>query len=139
MRIMITGEKSFIDDLGTALDRDKALGAPVEEPPDRTELRLGLLEAAAIIAIVANVAKLIEYLIIIARHLKEGEKKRLEVKTAAATTLIEIDNKSTPEALEKQLSPTVAAGMTSGPASGSISGKMSGETSAITPDAKKQE
>lgn len=139
MRIMITGEKSIIDDLGAALDRDNALGVPVEEPADRTELRLGLLEAAAIIAIVANVAKLIEYLIIIARHLKEGEKKRLEVKTAAATTLIEIDNKSTPETLEKQLSPTVAAGTTSGPASGSTSGKMSGEAPLTMRDAKKQE
>lgn len=104
MRIMITGEKSVIDDLGAALDRDKALGEPVEKLEDRTELRLGLLEAAAIIAIVANVAKLIEYLIVIARHLKEGEKKRLEVRTAAAATLIEIDGKSTPEDLEQQLS-----------------------------------
>lgn len=110
MRIMITGEKSVIDDLEAALDRDKALGVPVEEPADRTELRLGLLEAAAIIAIVANVAKLVEYLIVIARHLKEGDKKRLEVKTAAAATLVEIDNKSTPEALEKQLSAHAASG-----------------------------
>jgi hypothetical protein len=101
---MVTGEKSIIDELGAALDRDKALGVPVEETADSTELRLGLLEAAAIIAIVVNVAKLIEYLIVIARHLKEGEKKRLEVKTATAATLIEIGNKSTPEDLEKQLS-----------------------------------
>lgn len=112
MRIMITGEKSVIDDLEAALDRDKALGVPVEEPADRTELRLGLLEAAAIIAIVVNVAKLVEYLIIIAKHLKDGQKRRLEVKTAAAATLVEIDNKSTPEALEKQLSVHAASGTT---------------------------
>lgn len=109
MRIMITGEKSVIDQLEAALDKDKALGVPVEEPADRTELRLGLLEAAAIIAIVVNVAKLVEYLIVIARHLKEGDKKRLEVKTAVATTLVEIDNKSTPEVLEKQLSAHAAS------------------------------
>ena len=117
MRIMIIGEKSVIDDLGTALDRDKALGEPVEASADGTELRLGLLEAAAIIAIVVNIATLIKYLIELARHLKEGQKRQLEIKTAAATTLVEIDNKSTPEALEKQLSAHAAFGAASAPTS----------------------
>ncbi|MGH8685429.1 MAG: hypothetical protein ACREUM_08795 [Nitrosospira sp.] len=117
MRIMITGEKSVIDDLGAALDRDKALGEPVEASADGTELRLGLLEAAAIIAIVVNIATLIKYLIELARHLKEGQKRQLEIKTAAATTLVEINNKSTPEALEKQLSALAASGAASAPTS----------------------
>ena len=117
MRIMIIGEKSVIDDLGAALDRDKALGEPVEASADGTELRLGLLEAAAIIAIVVNIATLIKYLIELARHLKEGQKRQLEIKTAAATTLVEIDNKSTPEALEKQLSAHAASGAASAPTS----------------------
>lgn len=114
---MIIGEKSVIDDLGAALDRDKALGEPVEASADGTELRLGLLEAAAIIAIVVNIATLIKYLIELARHLKEGQKRQLEIKTAAATTLVEIDNKSTPEALEKQLSAHAASGAASAPTS----------------------
>ncbi|MDQ3187223.1 MAG: hypothetical protein M3Q16_12370 [Pseudomonadota bacterium] len=109
MRIRITGEKSVIDDLSAELARQGAQVEPAEGSIDRTELALGLLEAAAIIAIVVNIATLIKYLIEIARHLKDSEKRRLEVKTAAGTTLIDIDNKSTPENLEKQLSTHAAS------------------------------
>lgn len=110
MRIRITGEKSFIDDLSAELTGQGAQVEPVEGSIDKTELALGLLEASAIIAIVVNSFTLIKYLIEIARHLKDNEKRRLELKTAAATTLIDIDNKSTPEHLEKQLSAHVASG-----------------------------
>jgi len=103
MRIRITGEKSVIDDLGAEFARHGVQAEPVEGSIDRTELRLGLLEAAAIIGIVANIATLIKYLIEVAGHLKDGEKRRMEVKSAAGATLIDIDNTSTPENLEKQL------------------------------------
>ena len=115
MRIRITGEKSFIDDLGAEFARHGEVVEPVERSIDRTEQPLGLLEAAAIIGIVTNVATLIRYLIDVGRHLGDGEKRRLEVKSATADTLIDIHNKSTPENLEKQLSPHDTA---SGPVSG---------------------
>ena len=105
MRIRITGEKSFIDDLGAELTRHGEHVEPVEGSLDKTEQALGLLEAAAIIGIVTNVATLIRYLIDVGSHLGDGEKRRLEVKTAAETKLIDIHNKSTQENLEKQLSP----------------------------------
>ena len=110
MRIRITGEKSFIDDLSAELAGQGAQVEPVEGSIDRTDLALGLLEASAIIAIVVNIATLIKYLIEIARHLKDNERRRLELKTAAGTTLIDVDNKSTPENLEKQLSAHAASG-----------------------------
>lgn len=103
MRIRITGEKSVIDDLGAEFARHGVQVEPVEGSIDRTELRLGLLEAAAIIGIVTNVATLIKYLIEVAGHLKSGEKSRVEVQSAAGATSIDIDNKTTAENLEKQL------------------------------------
>ena len=131
MRIRITGEKSFIDDLGAELARHGEQVEPVERLIDRTEQALGLLEAAAIIGIVTNVATLIRYLIDVGRHLGDGEKRRLEVKTAAATTLIDIHNKSTPENLEKQLSSHDTA-------SGQVSGIAPAATSTIQSDADKK-
>lgn len=110
MRIRITGEKSFIDGLSAELAGQGAQVEPVEGSIDRTDLALGLLEASAIIAIVVNIATLIKYLIEIARHLNDNERRRLELKTGAGTTLIDIDNKSTPENLENQLSAHVASG-----------------------------
>jgi hypothetical protein len=105
MKISITGEKSVIKDLEKALAKDGVLGeALVDMTTDKTEQGLGLLEAAAIIAIVANTAKLIEYLVIIAKHLKSGEKQQLQVKTAVGTATVEIDRNSTAETLEKQVS-----------------------------------
>ncbi|MBA2660535.1 MAG: hypothetical protein H0U72_13650 [Nitrosospira sp.] len=103
MRIRIAGEKSVIDDLGAEFARDGVQVESVENSIDRTELRLGLLEAAAIIGIVANVATLIKYLIEVAGQLKSDKKSRVEVKSAAAATFIDIDNTSTAENLEKQL------------------------------------
>lgn len=122
MRIRITGEKSVIDDLGAELARHGEGVESVERSIDRTEQALGLLEAAAIIGIVANVATLIKYLVEVGAHLGEGKKRRLEIKTAAVTTLIDIDHKSTPENLAKQLSPH---GTTSGPASDTASAATS--------------
>jgi len=107
MRIRIAGEKSVIADLGEELARHGEGVEPVEDSIDRTALALGLLEASAIIGIVVNAATLVKYLIEVGRHLKDGEKRRLEVKTAVATTLVEIDNKATQENLEKQLSPHI--------------------------------
>ena len=103
MRIRITGEKSVVDDLRAEFVRHGVQVEPVEGSIDRTELRLGLLEAAAIIGIVANVGTLIKYLIEVAGHLKSGQKSRVEVNSAAGATFIDIDNKSTSENLEKQL------------------------------------
>ncbi|MEO8767072.1 MAG: hypothetical protein ABI363_01775 [Nitrosospira sp.] len=131
MRIRITGEKLVIDDLGAELARHGEGVEFVERSIDRTEQTLGLLEAAAIIGIVTNVATLIKYLIEVGRHLRDGEKRRLEVKTAVATTFISIDNKSTPENLAKQLSPH---GTTSGP----VSGAAPAATSVTGSDAEKK-
>lgn len=105
MRIRITGEKSFMDELGAELARNEVPTETAEASHDRAELRLGLIEWAAIIAIVVNVAKLIEYLMAIIQHLKEGEKRRLEVKSAVATTMLEMGKGTTPEELAKQLAP----------------------------------
>ena len=55
-----------------------------------TDLGLGLLEAAAIIGIVVDVATLIKYLVEVGRHLRDGEKQRLEGKDCRGTTLIDI-------------------------------------------------
>ena len=65
---------------------------------------MAFLEAAAIIAIVANAAKLVEYLIIIGKHLKNGEKQRVELETAVGAATLEVDNTSTAETLAKQIS-----------------------------------
>lgn len=116
MRIRITGEKSFIDDLSAELAKQGVQVEPVESSIDKTELALGLLEASAIVAIVVNTFTLVKYLIEIARHFKDNEKRRLEVKTAGGATLIEIDNKSTPENLEKQLSTHGSSGTVPAPA-----------------------
>lgn len=105
MRIKITGEKSFMDELGAELARDGVRTEAVETSADRAELRLGLFEWAAILAIVVNVAKLIEYLMAIIRRLKEGEKRQLEVKSAAATTVLEIRGGMTAEELARLLAP----------------------------------
>lgn len=105
MRIRITGEKSFMDELGAELARNGVQTEAVETSADRAELRLGLFEWAAILAIVVNVAKLIEYLMAIIRRLKEGEKRQLEVKSAAAATVLEIRAGMTAEELAKLLAP----------------------------------
>jgi hypothetical protein len=118
MRIRITGEKPIIDDLRAEFGRHGIEVEPVEGAIDKAALSLGLLEAAAITTIVVNTAKLIEHLVVVARHLKDEKKRRLEVKSAAETALIEIDSKSTRESLEKQLA---AHHIASGPASGTAS------------------
>lgn len=105
MRIRITGEKSFMDELGAELARDGVRTEAVETSADRAELRLGLFEWAAILAIVVNVAKLIEYLMAIIRRLNESEKRQLEVKSAAATTVLEIRGGMTAEELARLLAP----------------------------------
>ena len=94
-----------MDELGAELARHDVPTEVVETSADRAELRLGLIEWAAILAIVVNVAKLIEYLMAIVRHLKEGDKRQLEVKSAAATTVLEIGRGTTREELAKQLAP----------------------------------
>lgn len=104
MRIRITGEKPIIEDLGAELRQHGVEVESAEGSIDRTELSLGLLEAAAITAIAVNIAKLIEHLVVVAKHLKDEKKRRLEIKTGAETTLVEIDSKTTRESLEKQLS-----------------------------------
>ena len=94
-----------MDELGAELARNGVQTEAVETSADRAELRLGLFEWAAILAIVVNVAKLIEYLMAIIRRLNEGEKHQLEVKSAAAATVLEIGAGMTAEELAKLLAP----------------------------------
>lgn len=104
MRISITGEKKLIESLEAALKNDKAIKT---EPPkhvgDRTELSFGIGEISTFVSILTGTAKLVEYLVAIAKHVKDKKGQKLQLKTATGTVTVELRPDVTLEELQALL------------------------------------
>ena len=91
MRISITGDKRLIEALEKELKTDDAINT--ESPKhagDRTELEFGIGEIATLVAILTGTAKLIEYLVAIARHGHKDKPQKLQLKSAVGTVMVEL-------------------------------------------------
>lgn len=89
-RISVSGDKALVERLEAAVQAD---GAATERPAqqrDPTEQAFGIAEVATVVAILTGVAKLIEYLVMVAKALNDDEKQTVRVKTALGVVTLEL-------------------------------------------------
>ncbi len=104
MRISITGSKSLVDQISSALaDAGAASTERSDSHLDRTEQAFGIGEVATVVAILSGFGKLVEYLIAAKAALKKGEQQTLHVKTSLGLVAITLDRDVTAAELSRQL------------------------------------
>ncbi len=100
MRISITSEKSFIEDIRPDLTIDES--ALNQTTKDETALAFGIAEVASIVAIIKGVGEIVKLFLDWKDRMKSN-KQKLYLKTALGTVEIELSKDITAEELQSTL------------------------------------